>query len=564
MFFTAAVRASNWSTETLTDLRAHLPASWQVNETRVTTAGSIAPATQAASPLFSWDLDSVGGLLPNGIFEPTMVTTLTHGAATGLLTATLPYSDTTVDKSFTLYVDTEIPTVTISIPQIGDNLGNGNSYYVVGGTAVDATSWATDVYVSVSDGVTAVVPVDANNLWAYTWPLPTIDGHYTLAAQAVDQFGHLSVVEQVIVAVDHTPPAATLPNSIVPASGNSKQIDVPLSGVATDNVAGVQRIQVSVDGKPYRTVWLTDTNGVLSTTWSTTWAFSSEASSQGEHTLALRAYDRAGNLYEATSTFVVDMLPPSSELVDSRYQSGALPQIMSGQVFTLTGVANEAGHAPKPPSPEPLIPGGTALNSIQDATIWLQPSDIYENDGGVTVHWLGDINGDRLADLGVGLPAADEGRGAIAIVNGRAGDWPVPRLTEAELLDDSRTRFVGAAGANLGDQFVGLNDVNTDGFDDLLIGDPTHNQGFLILGQPTGFGYYRVLEETASEWVRLRPNAGEQWTLVSSAGDVNGDQATDWFVGTVMTQGATITRSLYLMAGGTNIDNYTGQSVSDC
>ena len=38
--------------------------------------------------------------------------------------------------------------------------------------------------------------------------------------------------------------------------------------------------------------------------------------------------------------------------------------------------------------------------------------------------WLGDFNNDRLADLVLGLPAAEGGDGRVSVVYGRAGDWP--------------------------------------------------------------------------------------------------------------------------------------------
>ena len=48
-------------------------------------------------------------------------------------------------------------------------------------------------------------------------------------------------------------------------------------------------------------------------------------------------------------------------------------------------------------------------------------------------------------DMAVGLPAADNGDGKVAIINGAAGDWPVPDLGVA--LDEALTSFSGVTGA---------------------------------------------------------------------------------------------------------------------
>ena len=67
---------------------------------------------------------------------------------------------------------------------------------------------------------------------------------------------------------------------------------------------------------------------------------------QGEHTLDVRVYDRAGNQSSVLSRrIVIDVLPPTDELTSRTYLSDP-PHIRSNETITLTGVANDAGRLP--------------------------------------------------------------------------------------------------------------------------------------------------------------------------------------------------------------------------
>jgi len=161
----------------------------------------------------------------------------------------------------------------------------------------------------------------------------------------------------------------------------------------------------------------------------------------GEHVAMVRALDRAGNYSDLLKrTVVVDVLPPTDELGNRIYQADP-PHLPLGQQVDLYGVANDAGNAPAPSRPEELL--GT-LDGLFDATIWLGLPTVFDNDDGVSLAWLGDFNNDRLADVAVGLPAAEGDNGRVVVVYGRAGDWPAP--DDVEPIADSRTSFVGKRG----------------------------------------------------------------------------------------------------------------------
>lgn len=93
---------------------------------------------------------------------------------------------------------------------------------------------------------------------------------------------------------------ATLPSVTIlsPAAGMVLTNTSPtISGTASDNI-GVTKIQISVDGGPYRTA-----EGL------TRWSFSMTGLSNGSHSATVRASDNAGNTQTATVSFSVASHP---------------------------------------------------------------------------------------------------------------------------------------------------------------------------------------------------------------------------------------------------------------
>jgi hypothetical protein len=135
-----------------------------------------------------------------------------------------------------------------------------------------------------------------------------------------------------------------------------------------------------------------------------------------------------------------------------------------------------------------------------------------------------DLNGDGYADLAVGSPNADGGRGRVDVYYGGP-------------LDIGTVPSVTLRGVFMGDRFghsvASAGDVNGDGYADLVVGapgaDPDGREGAgtasVFLGSASGVAARpaRVLEGAA---------AGDQfgWS-VASAGDVNGDGYADLVVG---------------------------------
>jgi len=117
--------------------------------------------------------------------------------------------------------------------------------------------------------------------YSVSWNSATVaNGTHTLTARAYDTLG-LSSASSVLVTVDNTPPAVTLTS---PVQGTFLRGAVTLEATASDN-HGIWKVEF------YRTGALigTATTAPYSITWHTT----SEA--QGNHILAVKAYDLAAN-----------------------------------------------------------------------------------------------------------------------------------------------------------------------------------------------------------------------------------------------------------------------------
>ncbi|MCP5098454.1 MAG: hypothetical protein GY943_23130, partial [Chloroflexi bacterium] len=409
----------------------------ELSNVATVTGGDRQPTTQTNGDCRSWDFSS-NPLQLFQSFQVTMTAQATNSTAIDTITASLPFdingTPQPISSNVQYIQDNTPPTV-----QLTDPLSNSiltSQYYVIGGTTADATSFVDKVEVTVDTGTYEAVLTDAE--WGYTWQLPA-DGVVTLTAVATDILGNVSAPSSVQVTVDTLPPALTInmAEGATISAGEALSTTFPLNGTATDNFAGLERIQLRYNEGAWRTIWDTAAKP-LSANWDGVWNIPIVETAQGKHNLELRAYDAYGNVDTITRTVFIDILPPTNNLTNRAFIQEDALHVPGGQPVPLYGVASDAGNNPLPADPADLSGN---LHSISDATLWLQVDSLSENVGGAHLAWLGDINGDRLGDLAVGLPGAHNGDGKVVVVKGSPGGWAIPTIGDLEFLHDNTPSY---------------------------------------------------------------------------------------------------------------------------
>lgn len=154
--------------------------------------------------------------------------------------------------------------------------------------------------------------------------------------------------------------------------------------------------------------------------------------------------------------------------------------------------------------------------------------EVAEDSSGINIGSAGDVNNDTYDDILIAASANDDagaGAGAVYLIYGQAS-----ALVSASL--STAIEFTGeAAGDAAGNSVSGAGDVNTDGYDDFLVGAPLNNDAaadagsaYLVYGQAAP-----LISTSLSTAVEFTGEAASDraGNSVSNGGDINNDGAPD-------------------------------------
>jgi len=139
---------------------------------------------------------------------------------------------------------------------------------------------------------------------------------------------------------------------------------------------------------------------------------------------------------------------------------------------------------------------------------------------GISVSYAGDVDNDGYEDVIVGVPDYDNGledQGRVYVFYG----------SSVGLTDTLKTTIDGDIAAGHFGEVVGYaGDVNGDGYDDVIVGNPSNGNGkvFVFYGSITG-------THTIADWTAENSSVTNFGISVDTAGDVNGDGYDDVIIG---------------------------------
>lgn len=269
---------------------------------------------------------------------------------------------------------------------------------------------------------------------------------------------------------------------------------------------------------------------------------------------------------DATNIQVTDVLPAGMANVMGAASIGTyntdtgvwtVPSLASGQMVTLlvTGTVQVWGTVINRAQVTNVLQEDPDLTNNQVATTAslalparVQLTDIVAGQGGFVINGIngseragtsvstaGDVNGDGLDDLIVGVPNANGSRGQAYVVLGGRDARPTGRVNLSSLGNEGFL-INGISGNDLAGSSVSTaGDVNGDGLDDIIVGVPGANSGrgraYLVFGKNNNIPVSLSNLGTGGFVINGSTPLDRAGASVSAAGDVNGDGLDDLIVG---------------------------------
>jgi hypothetical protein len=192
--------------------------------------------------------------------------------------------ESTASSVFT--VDTIAPNLTITSPE--NNSAFTGYAVTVTWSAQDVGSGIQSLWVSKDGSSWEQIP-PGSTYYDFSGASMNAEGRYTLYVRAVDE-GGLSGISFVEVMIDRTPPTVLITSPL--SHAKIGRTNATVRWVMSDAVSGVNTVQISVDGGAFMDI------GTASSRELTDLA-------AGEHNVTLKVFDRAGNVRQASVTFIV-------------------------------------------------------------------------------------------------------------------------------------------------------------------------------------------------------------------------------------------------------------------
>ncbi len=224
------------------------------------------------------------------------------------------------------------------------------------------------------------------------------------------------------------------------------------------------------------------------------------------------------------------------------------PDILGGSSPTLVVGAPES-DATAPTAGAVYLYSGWASGTVNlqndaDAVLW---GDDANDEAGRSVSWAGDVDDDGWDDLLVGAP----GDATFASDAGVAFLVPGPIAGQQDLSAMGYALYGRSSGDLVGYSVAGVEDMDGDGFDDVLVGaygaDSEAGVVYLTHGPISGSNYIDSADTIELTGAVAGDSAG---SAVAAPGDVNGDGQPDLLVGAQAESSAgTDTGAAYLLYG---------------